>query len=126
MADNNNGFLDALKQINTLLKVDNEVSMDVLEEAANYFVQKLKPRIPVSKTNGTHLRDSLKVVVKNDMVQVVFGDDAWYWHLVEHGHKKPNGRGKVRGRHFVQNTWDAESEKIAEMMANKIIKKMEG
>ncbi|MEW8986455.1 MAG: HK97 gp10 family phage protein, partial [Bacillus sp. (in: firmicutes)] len=37
MANNNNGFVDALNQINTLLKVDNKVQMDVLEEAANYF-----------------------------------------------------------------------------------------
>lgn len=122
---NNNGFADALNQINTLIKVNKRVELEVLEEAAKYFVEKLKPRIPVSAKNKSHMRDSLKVVVKNDMVQVVFEGDIFYWHLAEHGHKKVNG-GKVRGRHFVQNTFDAEGDKIAEIMANKIINKMEG
>ncbi|MCJ7840507.1 HK97 gp10 family phage protein [Lederbergia sp. NSJ-179] len=126
MPANNNGFADMLKEMKTLLKVDKKVTLDVLEEAAEYFAKQLKPRIPTSNRNTRHIRDSLKVVVKGDMVQVVFGDDAWYWHLAEHGHKKRNGRGRVKGRHFVQNTWDAESEKVANIMADKIIKKMGG
>lgn len=125
MARNNNGFADALKEINTLLKLDKQVELDVLEEAANYFVEKLKPRIPVSRFNKKHLRDQLKVVVQKDMVQVVFEGDAFYWHLVEHGHRKVNG-GKVKGVHMVQNTWNKEGDKIAEIMANKIMKKMGG
>jgi|SRR5690625_69144 len=122
---NNNGFADALKQMKTLLKVDEKVTLSVLEEAANYFVEKLKPHIPKSKRNKKHLADMLKVVVKNDMVQVVFEDEGWYWHLVEHGHKKRAGRGRVKGRHFVRNTWNAEEKKIEEIMLNKIIDKME-
>jgi HK97 gp10 family phage protein len=124
---NNNGFADALKEINTLLNVDKSVEKDVLEEAAKYFVSKLKPRIKMSEKNKqNHLRDSLKVVVKDDLVSIEFEDKAFYWFMVEHGHKKANGKGKVKGQHFVRNTFDAESEKIAEMMANKIIDKMEG
>jgi len=124
--ENNNGFADALKEINKLLKVNNKVTIDVLEQAANYFVEKLKPRIPVSNKSHKHLRDSLKVVVKDDMVQVVFEGNAWYWHLAEHGHRAGPTRKKVKGKHFVQNTFNAESDKIAEIMANKIIKKMGG
>jgi HK97 gp10 family phage protein len=127
MATNNNGFADALQEINTLLKVDKKVELDVLEQAAEYFIQKLKPRIRMSdKNKQVHLKNSLKVVVKEDYVSVEFEDSAWYWHLPEHGHKKANGKGKVKGQHFVRNTFDAESDKIAEIMANKIIKKMEG
>jgi HK97 gp10 family phage protein len=122
---NNNGFLEALEEINTLLKVGQSVQLDVLEEAANYFVEVLKPNIPVSKRNKEHMRDRLKVIVKKDVVQVVFDGDAWYWYLAEHGHRKVNG-GKVKGRHFVQNTWDKYGDKIADMMANKIIEKMGG
>lgn len=126
MAKNNNGFAEAVKEVNTLLKVNKKVEIDVLEEAADYFADKLRPRIPKSKRNGKHLRDQLKVVVKDDVVQVVFDGDGYYWYLVEHGHKKSNGRGKVKGRHFVQNTWDKEGDKVGDMMANKIIKKMGG
>ncbi|MCV9884701.1 HK97-gp10 family putative phage morphogenesis protein [Metabacillus halosaccharovorans] len=126
MATNNNGFSEALKEINTMLKVNKQVEKDVLEEAAKYFVHKLKTRIPVSNRRSKHLRDSLKVVVKDDIVSVEFEDDAFYWHMVEHGHKKANGKGKIKGRHFVQNTFDGEGDKIAEIMAQKIIKKMEG
>lgn len=121
---NNNGFADALKQMKTLLNVDEKVTLSVLEEAAEYFAEKLKPKIPIGYTK--RLRDNLKVVVKNDMVQVIFEDVGWYWHLVEHGHKKRNGRGRVKGRHFVRNTWNAESEKIEKIILEKIIEKMEG
>lgn len=126
MAINNNGFADALKQIKTLMDVDQKVTLSVLEEAAEYFAEKLRPRIPKTKRNKKHLSDALKVVVKKDMVQVAFEDWAFYWHLVEHGHKKRGGRGRVKGRHFVQNTWNAESEKISEIMTQKIIDKMGG
>lgn len=127
MATNNDGFADALEEINTLLKVDKKVELDVLEQAAEYFVQKLRPQIKMSdKKKRTHLRNSLKVVVKGDTVSVEFGDDAWYWYLAEHGHKKANGKGRVKGLHFVQNTFDSIGDKIADIMANKIIKKMEG
>lgn len=121
---NNNGFADALKQMKTLLKVNEKVTIEVLEEAANYFADKLRPRIPRSKRNKKHLADLLKVVVKKDMVQVVFENEGWYWHFVEHGHKKVGG-GRVKGRHFVRNTWDAESKRIEEIMLNKITEKME-
>jgi HK97 gp10 family phage protein len=126
MASNNNGFADALNEINTLIKVNKKVELEVLEQAAEYFVKKLRPRIPKSSQSGKHLRDALKVVVHNDHVSVEFEDWAYYWHLVEHGHKKASGRGKIKGRHFVQNTFDAEGEKIADIMANKILDKMGG
>ncbi|OAK72687.1 HK97-gp10 family putative phage morphogenesis protein [Lederbergia galactosidilytica] len=125
MTANNNGFADMLKEMKTLLKVDEKVTLDVLEEAAEYFAKQLKPRIPKTARNKKHLIDTLKVVVKGDEVQVIFDDESWYWHLAEHGHRKRGGRGRVRGAHFVQNTWDAENEKLANMMADKIIKKME-
>lgn len=126
MAGNNNGFADALNEINTLLNVNKRVEIDVLEEAADYFVKELRPRIPKSERDGKHLRDALKVVTKDDRVSVEFEDWAFYWYMVEHGHKKASGRGKVKGAHFVQNTFDGSGEKIADIMANKIIKKMEG
>jgi HK97 gp10 family phage protein len=126
MASNNNGFADALREINTLINVNETVELDILEEAAEYFVKKLRPRIPKSDYRGKHLRDALKVVVHKGHVSVEFEDWAFYWHLVEHGHKKANGRGKVKGRHFAQNTFDAEGDKVAEIMANEIVKKMGG
>jgi HK97 gp10 family phage protein len=126
MASNTNGFAEALSEINTLIKVNKKVELDVLEQAAEYFVKKLRPRIPKSSQGGKHLHDALKIVVHNDHVSVEFEDWAYYWHLVEHGHKKASGRGKIKGRHFVQNTFDAEGEKIADIMANKILDKMGG
>ncbi|MED2241382.1 HK97 gp10 family phage protein [Bacillus thuringiensis] len=125
MASNNNGFAEALEDINTLLRVNKKVELDVLDEAAKYFASKLKKRIKMSdKNKRVHLKNSLKVVVKNDHVSVEFEDEAWYWYLVEHGHKKANGKGRVKGKHFVQNTFDAEGDKIADIMAQKIIDRM--
>lgn len=126
MAANNNGFADALKDINTLLDVNKDVAIDVLEEAANYFVSKLEANIKVSDKDKIHLRESLKVVVKDDMVSVQFESDAFYWYMVEHGHKKKGGKGKVKGQHFVRNTIDAESENISNILLGRILDKMEG
>ncbi|QHV42532.1 HK97 gp10 family phage protein [Bacillus cereus] len=125
MASNNNGFAEALEDINTLLRVNKKVSLDVLDEAAKYFAAELKKRIKMSdKNKRVHLKSSLKVVVKNDRVSVEFEDAAWYWYLAEHGHKKANGKGRVKGLHFSQNTFDAEGDKIADIMAQKIIDRM--
>ncbi|PED05260.1 HK97 gp10 family phage protein [Bacillus pseudomycoides] len=125
MASNHNGFADALEDINTLLRVNKQVGMDVLEEAAKYFAAELKKRIKLSNKNKrTHLKNSLKVVVKGDHVSVEFEDKAWYWYLAEHGHKKANGKGRVKGLHFAQNTFDAEGDKIADILAQRIIDRM--
>ncbi|MEN1934969.1 HK97-gp10 family putative phage morphogenesis protein [Paenibacillus sp. 102] len=125
MASNHNGFADALEDINTLLRVNKQVSMDVLEEAAKYFAAELKKRIKLSNKNKqTHLKNSLKVVMKGDHVSVEFEDKAWYWYLAEHGHKKANGKGRVKGLHFAQNTFDAEGDKIADILAQEIIDRM--
>src|SRR5690625_789285 len=104
---NNNGFVDMLKQTKRLLNVNQTVTIEVLEEAANYFADKLRSRNPRYSRNKKHLADMLKVVIKEDMVQVVFEDEGWYWHLVEHGHRKVGG-GRVKGQHFVRNTFDRE------------------
>lgn len=120
----NDGFADALEQLNTVVKIDQKVTIDVLEEAARYFVSKLKKVIPVGQ-GKYHLQDDLEVKVHQDHVAVIFGNNSWYWHLVEHGHKTTNGK-KVKGRHFIRNTLDQENKKLSEMMANKIITKMEG
>jgi hypothetical protein len=121
MAANNNGFADALRDINTLLKIDRDVELNVLEEAAKYFVEKLEGVIKTSNKNKKHLRDSLKVVVKENMVSVQFEKEAFYWYMVEHGHKKANGKGKVKGQHFIQNTFDAEAEIIMDIMSQRIL-----
>lgn len=42
MASNNNGFADTLEDINTLLRVNKKVELDVLDEAAKYFATELK------------------------------------------------------------------------------------
>ena len=122
---NQNGFAHALEELNTLINVNKKVEIEVLEEAANYFVRELKKVIPVGG-GERHLRDELKVVVEDDVVRVTFGPKGWYWYLVEHGHKKSNGRGRVKGAHFVRNTLDAHGDKISEMMADKIMNKMKG
>ena len=45
MARNNNGFAQALQDINTLIRVDQTVSENNLNKAAKYFVRKLEGRI---------------------------------------------------------------------------------
>ena len=125
MNGNRNGFADALNQLNTIMNVGQEVDLDVLEEAAKYFANKLKPLIPKGE-GSQHLQDELKVVVKQDYVQLIFTDKAWYWHLVNQGHKKRGGKGRVKGSHFLRKALDQHGPKTAELMKNKILNKMEG
>jgi HK97 gp10 family phage protein len=124
MTNNQNGFADALNQLNTVVNVNTNVTLDVLETVAQYFVKKLKAVVPTGD-GAKHLKNELKVKVNRDNVQVIFGANAWYWYLVEHGHKAVNGK-KIKGQHFVRNTVDRENKKMAEMMLNKIIERMEG
>lgn len=127
MTNNRNGFADALNQLNTLMDVGQRVPIEVLKEAAEYFVAKLRPRINMSDINKqTHLRNSLKIVVKDNRVSVIFEGDAWYWHLAEHGHKKAGGKGRVKGLHFVKNTIDAEKTEIEKIMLQLIAEQLEG
>ncbi|MEC3604147.1 HK97 gp10 family phage protein, partial [Bacillus cereus] len=42
----------------------------------------------------------------------------------DHVHIIANRPGRVKGKHFVQNTFDAEGDKIADIMAQKIIDRM--
>lgn len=126
MAANKNGFSDALKQINTLLKVNQTVQKDALEEAANYFIDVLKPELRRSKLSKKHQVESLKVKFEGDKFVVYFEKDAWYWFLDENGHKKRGGKGRVKGTHAIRNTFDKNADKIGEIMTKKIIDKMEG
>ncbi|MGE7365707.1 HK97-gp10 family putative phage morphogenesis protein [Desemzia incerta] len=125
MATNKNGFADALNQINTLLNVNQSVQLDALEEAADYFAKQLKGNIKDGPGNQ-HISDKIEIVVEKGQVSVKFGKDGWYWFLANNGHKKSNGKGRVKGQHFVENTMTKEESKIAEIMTSKIIKKMEG
>lgn len=43
-----NGFLDMADHLGTLTKVTDKVATDSLEEAANFYVSKLIPRVPKS------------------------------------------------------------------------------
>lgn len=124
---NNNGFADALNNLNTLIAVGQTVQIEALKEAAEYFVAKLRPRINLSdKNKQQHLRNNLKIVVKDGKVSVVFGEDSWYWHLAEHGHKKANGKGRVKGAHFIKNTINDEKDEIKKIMRRLIVEQIGG
>lgn len=125
MSGNRNGFVDALNRLNTVANINQNVDLEVLEEVATFFANKLKDAIPLG-IGTSHLKNEIKVVIQRDMVQVTFSKKAWYWHLADKGHKKANGSGRVKGLHFTRNTVDAYGQKVADMMAEKIIEKMEG
>ncbi|MBC6300304.1 HK97-gp10 family putative phage morphogenesis protein [Listeria booriae] len=116
---NNNGFLDAMQQLGKLSQVNENVALDALEEAAEFFVQVLRPSIPKTVKNRKHLQDALKVKMEDDIVKVYFEDDQFYWRFVEHG------TVNQRAQNFVRGTYSQNQKKIEEIMLSKIIKKME-
>lgn len=123
--NNNNGFADALNQLNTVLDVGKDVEMEVLENAARFFAEKLRAEMPKGD-RAPHLKDQLQIVIKADHVQLTVRENGWYFWLVEKGHKKAGGKGRVKGRHFFKRTLEKYGDKVAEMMAEQIINHMGG
>ncbi|WP_221774464.1 HK97-gp10 family putative phage morphogenesis protein [Listeria booriae] len=118
MSENNNGFEDAMFQLNGLMKVDDKVSMGALQDAAEFFAAKLRPAIPKSILRKSHMKDMLEVVVKDDRIQVVFQGKAFYWYFIEHG------TSKMRAKPFVVPTFETNKKQIENIMVGKIMKEM--
>lgn len=116
---NRNGFEAAMKKLGKLSNVNELIAIDALEEAANFFVNMLRPAIPRSVSNRQHLQNSLSVKVENNIVLVYFEDESFYWRFVEHG------TSKQRAQNFVRGTYEQNQAKIEEIMLSKIIKIME-
>lgn len=115
-----NGFEDAIKNLKTVVNVNKQTTISVMKEAAEYFADQLRPLLQRSSLSKKHMADGLVVVVKKDVVQVIFEDYAWYWYLKEHGHKKSSGRGRVPGTHIIRNTIDRESAQLQQMILSKL------
>ena len=119
---NNNGFEDALKQMKTIVDVNEIVAMDALEEAATYFIEKLEPVLLRSAKDKKHMADGLRIKIEKEQIVVYFENHAFYWYMKEHGHMA-NGK-RVRGTHTINTTLNKESKKLEEIMLQKITKKM--
>lgn len=116
MPSNKNGFAEMSDILGELSRVDPvEVSLESLEEAANFYVDKMLPRIPKSLMKRKHMRDQIKVVVEKDRVRVAFEDTAYYWRFAE------NGTTNQRAQNFASGTYEQNKNKIEEIMTQKIM-----
>lgn len=97
-----------------------KITLESLEEAAQYFVGKLLPNIPRSLMKKKHMKDHIKVVVEDDKVTIYFQDTSFYWRFVE------NGTVNMKAQHFVEGTWQQQKSSVENIMTKKIIKEMEG
>lgn len=116
MSSNKNGFAEMSDILGELSRVDPvKVSLESLEEAANFYVDKMLPRIPKSLMKRKHMRDQIKVVVESDRVRVAFEDTAYYWRFAE------NGTTNQRAQNFASGTYEQNKNKIEEIMTQKIM-----
>ena len=121
MVNNTNGFADMADYLGNLSKVDpKKISIESLEEAANFYMKQLLPKIPKSLLKKKHMKDHVKVVVEDYRVKVQFEDTAFYWRFAE------NGTTKQRAQHFASGTYEQNKQQIEEIMTKKIIKMWEG
>ncbi|MCH1713170.1 MULTISPECIES: HK97-gp10 family putative phage morphogenesis protein [Lactococcus] len=121
MLKDNNGFQDMLDYTSRLSQVDpQKVTLESLNEAAQYFVDKLLPNIPRSLMKKKHMKDHIKVDVEDDKVTIYFEDTSFYWRFVE------NGTVNMKAQHFVEGTWQQQKSNVEDIMTKKIIKEMEG
>ena len=120
MADKN-GFKDVADYLGKIMRADpQKVSIESLTNAANFYTEKLIPKIPKSLMKKEHMRDHVKVVVEEDQVKVVFDDTAFYWRFVE------NGTPNQRAQHFASGTFEQYREQIEKLMTEQIMKLQEG
>ena len=118
---NNNGFQDMLDYTTRLTEVDPvKITLESLEDAASFFVNKLLPVIPKSLMKKKHMKDHIKIEVSDDKVTVYFEDTAFYWRFIE------NGTKNIKAEHFVEGTWQQNKSDIENIMTQKLLKKMEG
>lgn len=108
-------YTSRLSQVNP-----EKITIESLNEAAQYFVGKLMPSIPRSLMKKKHMKDHIKVVIEDDKVIIVFEDTSFYWRFVE------NGTVNMKAQHFVEGTWQQQKTNIENIMTKKIIKEMEG
>lgn len=117
---NNNGFADAADQLGKLASVDiKKISQESLKEAAEFYVSKLIPNIPKSLMKKKHMKDQVKVEIRDEEIAVVFEETAYYWRFVE------KGTVNTKAQHFAGRTWSQHRKQIEEIMQNKFIKELE-
>lgn len=116
-----NGFEDMADYFGTLSKVNmKKVSQQSLEEAAEFYMKQLIPKIPESLKTGKHMKDQVIVTIEDDGVKVAFEDTAYYWRFVE------NGTTDQKAQLFASKTYQINREKIEALMVKKILEKWEG
>ncbi|MCT0442524.1 hypothetical protein EFK55_13500 [Lactococcus lactis subsp. lactis] len=119
--NNNNGFKEIADYTSRLAKVDPvEITLESLNDAAEYFVEKLVPVIPKSLMKKEHMRDHILIEASEDKVTVSFEGTSFYWRFIE------NGTKKIKAVHFVEGTWQQQKSNIEDIMTQKLLKKLEG
>lgn len=114
-----NGFENMAKQLSDI-KINQAVAVSALEQAADFYLKRLLPRIPESKFTRKHARQHIHVKISGDEVHVAFDDEGWYWFFPE------NGTIHQKAQHFARGTYQQNRAKIEQIMQQKIIAKMKG
>lgn len=115
-----NGFEEMGDHFGKLATVDiKKVSQDSLEAAAEFYIKKLIPNIPISARKGKHAKDQVKIEIRENEVSVIFADEAFYWRFLE------KGTAKMKATHFASRTWEQNKNKIEDIMTNKLLKELE-
>lgn len=115
-----NGFEDMASHFGKLSQVDpKKISEESLQEAAEFYMSKLIPLIPVSKRNGKHAKNMASVVADDEGFKVVFEDDAFYWRFLD------KGTTKIKALNFKEKTWQQNKGKIETIMTKKLLKELE-
>ncbi|MCV2499597.1 HK97 gp10 family phage protein [Melissococcus plutonius] len=121
MPNDGNGFSDMADYLGNLSRVDaKKVSLESLEKAANFYIEKLIPNIPKSLFKKKHMLNQVHVLVGEDDVKVMFGETAFYWRFAE------NGTSKQRAQHFASGTYEKYKDEIEKIMTQKIKQVWEG
>ncbi|SLN00262.1 conserved hypothetical protein TIGR01725 [Brachybacterium faecium] len=119
MSNNQNGFVGMADYLGTISDIsESNIGLSSLKAAADYYVDKLIPRIPKSLMKKKHMREHVKVVIEDEQIRVVFEDTAFYWRFAE------NGTVNQKAQRYASNTYVQYRSNIENLMSEKILKEL--
>lgn len=116
-----NGFEDMANKLLKMSNINQEVALESLQEAADYYLARAMPNIPQSLAGKDHMRHHVKVVLEDGMVKIVFDKTKYYWRFAENGTGGEHGQ---RAQNFMRGAYEQNRAAIEKIMTQKILDKL--
>jgi HK97 gp10 family phage protein len=121
------GMETFMKQLGNLT-ISPETAKRAVNAAADIYVERLQPNIPVSDGNGHHVRDELTYKpgqYADGSTDVGFTKKGYYGRFLNNGTAKMHDKVPPGGLHFMEHTYDEAKEAMQQAMFDEVRKDLE-